>query len=369
MRKPRVLFSIRTPRHKGRASFGIVRDEVKKDGKRDQPAVYDERINAINRAYKAGKCFEECLVLIQEVQKDLYKAESQKSPTVVHNQDNLKILDDYFKLRYSHRRNVREGSKKSMYYDLLRAVEALGALSLYSASEKQLQDAINRRFSGNKQRRAVMRLRQILKFINRHDVQLQLDFEDDRLVPFLGIDEVRELLEHIKDDRVLTCLVAIGAFAGLRLGEIYALEPHKLKGTDRLFVDRQLLPDGSSRKPKHNRVRDAYIIAEGAKYIEEWLDLPEQMKSEYRRGNNRIPKAVRRACKRLWPKDPRKHLNFHDTRHCYGVHLVSHSISTDILAKFMGNSPEVCRKHYQGFIASDAAFDAVRFRLGTPSGT
>lgn len=358
----RVRFTIKTPKHKGRASFSIASDIIDEDSGRSHKVVRDERLDAINLSFSKGKPYEECLLLVREVQKDLYQQEKRLHPTVVHNAENFEILAQYFKRKYERRRNVREESKRTMHYDLVRAVEAIGHLSLYSASEEQLQDEIGKRARGTKQRRIVMRLRQLLKFINRHDVRLELDYEDDRQVRFLEMEEIDQLIHYFdaQGNNVMKCLVAIGAKCGLRLGEIYALEIIKIKGRDRLVVDGQLIRDGSRRKPKRDKIRDAYVIGDAMKYVREWCRLPIAEKTAYRRGQRRIPDAVTKACRALWPDEPRKHLNFHDTRHCYGVYLVSKGISTDLVAKSLGNSPEVCRKYYQGFILSDTAMATIR---------
>lgn len=357
----RVRFTIKTPRHKGRATFAIDRDVVLLDGRRRHTKVDDERILAVNKAYHSGKSFEECLVVMREIQRDLYDQERKLTPAVVHNQENYNIVDKYFKERYQRRRNVRENSKVSMYHDLVRAVEAVGSLSLYSASADQLQDAISTKYRGNAQRRVVMRLRQLLKHINRHDVRLELDFADDRPVRYLSMEEVDKVIAYFrkKEDPIMACLVALGAKCSMRLGEAYALETRNIKDNDRIYIDVQLLLNGDRRLPKHNKKRDAFVIGDGMYNINEWLRIPREVRDAYRRGNSRIPAAMKEACRHLFPGEPIKHLNFHDTRHCYGVHLVSIGLPT----KSMGNSPDVCIRHYQGFMLSDMAMVTFRSLL------
>ena len=41
-------------------------------------------------------------------------------------------------------------------------------------------------------------------------------------------------------------------------------------------------------------------------------------------------------------------------------YLVSVDMPTDLVAKFMGNSPEVCRLHYQGFMVSKTGIQTAR---------
>ena len=356
MRSSKIRFNIKSPTNKGRATFAIVKDVLNGD-ERTTSTVSDSRIDSINASFKSGMALDKCMTLIREVREDLYEKLKSKEK-VVHNSDNRKLVEDYFKVRYAKKINIRKESKDSMRYDLLRAVECLGALSLYTATEDQIQNCTNK-LPSTKQRRTVMRLRQLLKHIGRTDVMLQLAFEDERLVNYLEMNEVDQLIEYFAEDRIMACLIGIGAKAGLRLGEIYALEKSSVRKDGTLLVLKQKLVDGTFRKPKHNKTRVAVVVDDGMDYVVEWLKIPQADKDAYRAGQNRIPRNVVKGCEKLFD-DEVKQLTFHDTRHCYGIHLVSKGVPVDLIALSMGNSPEVCKKHYLGFILSDSSIETLK---------
>lgn len=205
----------------------------------------------------------------------------------------------------------------------------------------------------------IARIRQLLKFIGRTDVQLFLEEKDEKCVRYLEPEEIEKLLEHIKKDRILHCLVNIAARGGLRQSEIYGIKKHCLKDDRNLFIDTQLLPDGTRRNPKNKNKRTAFLLDGVSDSIKEWLSIPLAEIEGYRFGGMRIPKRVKKACKELFPHDPSKHLNFHDLRHCYAVYLVSIGIPIDLVSKFMGNSPDVCRLYYQGFMVSNTGIETA----------
>lgn len=107
----------------------------------------------------------------------------------------------------------------------------------------------------------------------------------------------------------------------------------------------------------------AYILDGAYEAIDEWLKIPMHEKEEYRKGRNRIPLAVRRACKKLFPNDENKWLNFRDLRHIIGVHFAQKGIPTEHIAKSMGNTAEVSRKHYQGFMLHDEGMEVTETLL------
>lgn len=358
--KSRYIYDVKTPRHQGRSSFAIT--QVEKSGTKvlSRKTIKDDRIKAINLAFKNKfKSYDDCYSEIMKVKQDFVDAQIKNQPKKKYHSKNLELVDRYFSKIY-HKKKIKESSKNSMYNDLKRSVECLGKLSIFSASEDEIQEQIDSQFSGNKQRRIVARLRQLLKFIGRTDVQIFLEEREERDVKYLELEELEHLLDFIKKDRVLYCLVHIAAKGGLRQSEVYGIRKHCLKDMDHLYVDTQLLPDGTRRSPKNNKKRTAFLMDGVFESVKEWLSIPMVEREAYRYGASRIPKKVKKACKKLFPNQPSKHLNYHDLRHCYAIYMVSVGMPTDLVAKFMGNSPEVCRLHYQGFMVSNTGIDTAR---------
>lgn len=357
----RVRYNVKTPRQKGNASFSLIRDVVL-NGKRSSSKVSDSRIDSINNAYENGqRTFEQSLQLVREVKQDLLTVGRGKEDFVVHNSANRKLVEEYFRKRYAKKINIKESSKKSMKYDLLRAVACLGDKSLYTATEDEIQMSTNA-LSPKQQRRVVMRLRQLLVHIGRSDVDIVLKRMPDEPVRYLELFEVDTVIRECGDNRILACLIGIGAKCGLRLGEIYALDKNSIKRDGTLFVNRQQHEDGTYDIPKHGKSRVAVVIDNGLDFVREWLAIPKCKRDEYRAGAKRIPSNTSALCKRLF-QDELKHLVFHDTRHCYAIHWLSLGASLEQVAMSMGNSPEVCRKHYLGFILSDSSIAAMKSLL------
>lgn len=135
-----------------------------------------------------------------------------------------------------------------------------------------------------------------------------------------------------------------------------------------LFIDTQLLPTGERRKPKNKKSRTAFMLPGAYEAVKEWLDIPQSDKDNYRRGGKKITEAVRAACKELWADDPDKHLTFRDLRHIVGVYYSENGLSDTQISKFMGNTPEVSRMHYQRFMVSDDGIRLARLTLGVTYG-
>lgn len=87
-----------------------------------------------------------------------------------------------------------------MEADLKRAVEAIGHLSLFSATKAELQDELKKRLSPrpNTHRRVVSRLNQLLKFVGR-DFQLVKMREVFNEVKYLSEKDLGMFLSHIEE--------------------------------------------------------------------------------------------------------------------------------------------------------------------------
>lgn len=48
----------------------------------------------------------------------------------------------------------------------------------------------------------------------------------------------------------------------------------------------------SYRKPKHNKIRTAFVIGYGMGFVKEWLSIPKELRDAYRAGENRIPRTI-----------------------------------------------------------------------------
>jgi len=57
--------------------------------------------------------------------------------------------------------------------------------------------------------------------------------------------------------------------------------------------------------------------------------------------------------KRL-PYIPPERIGWNSSRHTFGSLLAQEGVSLDKISAWMGNSPEICRRHYAEFVPRDA---------------
>jgi len=62
-----------------------------------------------------------------------------------------------------------------------------------------------------------------------------------------------------------------------------------------------------------------------------------------------VIKCLREAC----PEIPRERVGWNAFRHTFGSLLAQEGVSLDKISAWMGNSPEVCRRHYAQFVPRD----------------
>lgn len=336
---------------KGRKSFCIIKERREND-KRIYAKVKDSRLTAINSDLKKGVPLNVCLKNARDLVEKLKKENAEPERKFLG--ENLHIVERYYEQEIEIRA-IEASSKDSMRNSLLRAIEALGDLSLTTATRQEIQRAINKKFKGNRQRTAVARIRQLLKWIGRNDVRLVLEREDLPQVNYLNLEELEELLKELGPSATAFA-VEIAAKAGLREGEVFGLDRRALNFEKRVFIGRQIKRDGRAAPPKWGKSRQAFLLPGARLAIEKWLHVSQDEKNRLMRDTHLLPEAVKKACRKLWPHEPEKHLDFHDLRNVYAIALGGLGFPDTLIAKFMGNSPGVVRKHYQGFLASEADF-------------
>lgn len=343
----RVNFILKKPDAK-RRSFSILKRTIK-DNKTSYEKVENEAIDAITKAYQdETKPLETCILLAKEVLASLYKEIEKTKPKVVHNSANRDLLEKFWKDEYDHRDLIDFESSKN---DFKRAIEAVGALSLYSATREQLQKEIAKHAKANKQRRLVTKLNALLKYIKR-DVKLRKDRKHQEDVLHLSEPDFKKILPFIQDETI-KLLAQVAFYTGCRTGECFAIVPNNIK-SNILQVPFQIDREGNKRDTKNRISRRAFIIEAGRPKVKEWAALD---KSDYR--GVRASQAVAMACQKAFPNDRSKWITFHDLRHSYAIHLLSKGVSLSLVAQSLGNSVVVCQQHYAGFTLADESIDAI----------
>lgn len=350
-----VRFTIKYPTG-GRTRFAIERRTYNEQtGKVDSSSTVEHpTIKSVNEAYKAGLLdLQKSKANLQELIEQLYKDE-KRIKTVPHNQENLRVVDAYWDAKYR-RRDLKD--PKTAKYALLRAIEAIGSLSIYSASTDEIQDAVDAKFSGNSQRRIVTSLLQLLKFAKRSDVILIKARKEKRRVKYLTEAEFDAVRKHFKLE-TLEVLHTVAFYTGGRIGELFALKPEDFNETLlELRIQTQIDKEGLERETKNRRERVALVFPAGVKALKRWFQIKHLLDQETRK---HIADITRSACKAEFEDNNNKHLVFHDLRHCYAVQCRERGLSTEDVADLIGDSLVVCKEHYTGFGPSSALMDLRR---------
>ncbi len=181
-------------------------------------------------------------------------------------------------------------------------------------------------------------------------------------ITFLHIDDIAAQLDALDRYPILRVAGAIMIYAGLRRGEVVWLTKEDVDLDARLIRIRPK-EDGDTYwepKTKSNRV---VPISDALNQI--LLDYPSPPKSrwfvpspkqrKHRWDEDNLSRMLRMVNKRK--KLPWTCLHF---RHTFGSHLAMNNVSLYKIATLMGNSPEICRRHYAALIP-EALADCVEF--------
>jgi integrase len=326
----------------GRARFAII--EKKPNG--TCQTVQSEALTAINVAFVEKKIsFDQARIFVKDIVDQL-----RPKTAILHNQGNLKILEDYWSAEYADRDLIDLFSAKRR---LIRAVEACGHYSLRSASQVELQTEINSKFKGNKQRNLVAALNQILKWLKR-DIKLRKVREEIREVPHLSAEELESVLLLIQKPE-LKLLYETAFATGMRLGELFAMKPQDIIGSHvRVYyqIDRLLI----RRQTKNRKDRNVYTLPKHREAVKSWAVLA--TKQELR--GLEFSKITRK----LTEKALGRSLTFHDLRHSYAIYLVSRGVGLTLVSQSLGDTIPVTEKYYSGFTLRPESIQLIDSILG-----
>jgi integrase len=335
-------FFISAPNKYGRKSFAI----VQRQGKNNKTVKLPE-IEAVNKKFKDGTIgFETAFALVKELKDKLYA--KFNPPVEVHN-ENVKLLKDYWLKRYEHK-DIK--AKDAAHSRLRYSIEAIGVLSLFTASQSELQAKISKH---PQQRRIAAALNQMLKYIGRTDVKIPLNRKQRRKPQYLSPKELEMVLGQInhpdKNLIVLLCNAAMGT--GLRLGELFALTSTSFRDqNDILYVVEQMDEDLKLDLTKTRSDRTVPILPRYKNDVLKWVnEVPLSEKKRLR--TFKFAAIVRAACAKVFPNTPEKHCKFHDLRHSYAIELLRLGYGLSVIHRCLGNSLQVCQEYYTGFSFTD----------------
>lgn len=358
-----------------RASFGIIKrefnsGEVTSSKGADLKPISQEALDSINKRYTAGKLnFEDARKEVEELVENLY-IDLKAVKAVVFNTANLKVLQEYLDSCYTEARRKKLSSYSSARSEAERAIEALGGLSIQTATPKQIQDQVDKSLSDNpnKQRRIIFKLRAILNWLRPSESWKHLltpDNEEQGFVKYLTDEEFIQVRNKLPGELHKT-LADVCFNLGCRVGEAVALTLSDLRETRNVvLIAKQITQEGHTKrtvktKTKNKKIREAFVFPEGVPAIKKWIKIKDQFVAKERK---RLAETMTIACRQIFPEDESKHLNWHDLRHCYAIRLLDKGLNIDDVADMIGDSVVVAKKHYVGFIISDARMERIRSKV------
>jgi integrase len=189
-------------------------------------------------------------------------------------------------------------------------------------------------------------------------------------IRFLTLRQVGEQLDALSENLQLQAMVATLIYAGLRREELLWLTHDDLDlsaGTHGLIRVRAKTIGGESWQPKTKRNRAVPVSSRLRLYLDKWrLKSAEASTWLFPSPNGKRwdadnfsqdLRAANERVKLVW--------GCLDFRHTFGSQLAMKGESLYKIATLMGNSPEICRRHYAALVPEEMA-DSVEFGPSEP---
>lgn len=182
------------------------------------------------------------------------------------------------------------------------------------------------------------------------------------VIKWLTLDQIAEQLDVLRGNPVVHALVSVYIYAGLRREEALWLTHKDVDLTKRLIRVQAKTENGEFWQPKtkDNRVvpisNDLYEILCSYEPLHNcvWFFPSPQ-------GKRWNPDNFSHDLREI-NKDHGLSWSCLDFRHTFGSHLAMKGETLYKISKLMGNSPEICRRHYAALIPEEMA-DVVEFSL------
>lgn len=183
-------------------------------------------------------------------------------------------------------------------------------------------------------------------------------------IRFLSIEQIKEQLRGLEDEWLMHTMVATYIYAGLRREEALWLTGEDVDMQRRLIRVRAKTINGQSWQPKTKRNRIVPIsdslFAILSNYLSSQNDVwffPSPTGRKWDPDNfSQDLRTLNQSAGLGW--------SCLDYRHTFGSHLAQKGESLYKIAELMGNSPEICKRHYAALIP-ERMQDAVEFEKAT----
>ena len=184
--------------------------------------------------------------------------------------------------------------------------------------------------------------------------------EDDPQIRFLSLAEISEQLEVLKDHSLIQVMVAMYIYAGLRREEALWLTARDVDLEGGMIRVCKKTVDGETWRPKTRRNRRVAISSALRGHLESYQRatgcvwyFPSPRGKRWDPDNfSQTLRETNRAAGLAW--------SCLDYRHTFGSHLARKGESLFKISELMGNSPEICRRHYAALVPEEMR-DTVEF--------
>lgn len=358
---PQAEFRIEPPTGRQR-SFRIRCKSPRTDDK--WTTVKLPEINAANDLYIAGTISKEHTVeRLKVVLASLYASRDRNKKKPAFMEGNLKIVAALWKEKYPPR--VRRGMKRpeESLRDYTLAAEAAGLHPLDTCDLHALADYLDTTLGDNPKRHArrVIWINSILDWLGRPRIDA-ITVRERAEIKHLTEPEYQEVRKHIRNNDY-RLLADIAFYTGLRMGEIFYLQPRHIRESS-IRVEFQMLnkpgPDNHylTDTPKDGNPRSALLLEVIRERLLIWANKPLAEKEALRRKS--ISKVIHRACLKVNASDPVKNCSFHDLRHCNAIWLLSKGASIHEVAQHLGDIVSTVERFYSGFVLKQDSIDRLK---------
>jgi integrase len=179
-------------------------------------------------------------------------------------------------------------------------------------------------------------------------------------IRFLSLEEIEEQLKALEEHPVIRTMVATYIYAGVRREEAIWLTPEDVDMANRLIRIRAKTIGGEKWQPKTKRNRSIPIGSRLFAVLSEYRPparstwfFPSPTEKRWDPDNfSQDLRTINKAAGLDW--------SCLDFRHTFGSHLAQKGESLYKIAELLGNSPEICRRHYAALMPEKMR-DTVEF--------
>lgn len=319
------------------------------------PEKVHKQAASINKQYQEKLITKsEAEVLFEDLIKNEYKKLGLKHIVLknsIISEINQKTFNQFWEKEYSSRYLSDEKSPK---HDILKALRLIEPLSIQTATQAQLQNALKKSgVSVSEIRRATDRLNQLLKFLGR-DLKLNKPKPEHKKVQHINYDDFMKMIKFIDDENLKDFAVTLFS-SGLRLSEALALTSQDFFNNGYLNVDKQLTKEGHIKEPKRGSSGKVLIIPFGVEYVKRFVKIKNKEELRFK-----LYDALERACQKAFPDERELWVGPHDLRHSHAIHLLSQGANLGLVAMNLRNRIDVCQKYYTGFEHSNDTLEGLK---------